>query len=1191
MTRKIQLPALACLMMVCLMAGPQLAELTESEKIADFTTECIYENEVGSVTGARFRHTGSGFVLDFMRIQSVPQAFVWVNTHPVSDQGEPHTLEHLLLGKGTKGKYVASLESMRLGSSSAFTQQLRTCYHFNTTAGTDVFYELFEAKLDAMLHPNFSDEEIRREVMNIGVTEDPMTGKKRLEEKGTVYSEMVSSFEKPWGDLYLELGRMLYGYGHPLSYSSGGYPPEIRRMIIRDIREFHASTHHLNNMGAVVAMPNDISLEDCLGEFSRILNLVEPGAVASGHPEDKLFDLPPAASGLTGTLKQVSFPHQNENEPGLMVFAWPADLELDAKSAYLMDLFLTNLASGQTSNLYRKFIDSQTRDMDVGATGIWSWRSDEPGNPVYINLNNVNRQSSSKEKMAEIRSEIQGEISRIAALPADSEELAGFNDRAKNLIIQQRRDLRDFLNSPPGFGTRGTGSGWMSHLNQLHREGGFHRSLARNDILDYADTVLDASGNIWSELLRKWKLMDNVPFGVVTLPDPEFLSRSEVDRKKRLDAFLSSLMKMYKTDNPDMTIHYYQNEYDTNTEVLESNDATIEMPQFLENPPLTLDDQLDYEVRELPGGGDLVVSFFDNITGGTAGLALNVYAVADENLLYLAGLPLFIRDIGVRRDGKILTYDEMSETLRKEILRLNAYFTANTRTERVELIVSAAGSDADETLSAISWMETILYNTNLSSDNLPRMRDAVNSGLGRLRNRSRGSEESWVDDPADAFYLQDNRHYLATNSFLTRVHLYQRLKWQLMDVPKGPDFEQMKSLLLELAELPVTLNLDSGQLDELLSQLLVEEGQYQTLPSVFEQLQALKNHIAEPADMILKDLQQNLAALPASSFRSDWSYLCRLALKDCELEPETVTAGVQKVLDDLLHVNTVRGFLICSRNEFPGYERELDRLVSRFDQNHIVNTAVAHPSLIRDNLARRGEETYRIIYAGLVNESTRAGVHINSAASASFYDYDRETLLDFLAARLYGGGGAHSMFMKTWAAGLAYSNGLRSNEYTGRLRYYAERCPDLTQTLQFVVDELENAPYDPDLAGYAVAQAFSSVRSDDRYDSRGIAMAADLADGLTPQVVRRFRENIIELGKEEDLYENLHARMEETYGKILPGLGKTGMLAEQAEYFVIGPETQLAPYERYLKSVEGDVTLHRLYPRDFWIMEDEIKTD
>nr|MBC8478890.1 hypothetical protein [FCB group bacterium] len=485
MTRKIQLPALACLMMVCLMAGPQLAELTESEKIADFTTECIYENEVGSVTGARFRHTGSGFVLDFMRIQSVPQAFVWVNTHPVSDQGEPHTLEHLLLGKGTKGKYVASLESMRLGSSSAFTQQLRTCYHFNTTAGTDVFYELFEAKLDAMLHPNFSDEEIRREVMNIGVTEDPMTGKKRLEEKGTVYSEMVSSFEKPWGDLYLELGRMLYGYGHPLSYSSGGYPPEIRRMIIRDIREFHASTHHLNNMGAVVAMPNDISLEDCLGEFSRILNLVEPGAVASGHPEDKLFDLPPAASGLTGTLKQVSFPHQNENEPGLMVFAWPADLELDAKSAYLMDLFLTNLASGQTSNLYRKFIDSQTRDMDVGATGIWSWRSDEPGNPVYINLNNVNRQSSSKEKMAEIRSEIQGEISRIAALPADSEELAGFNDRAKNLIIQQRRDLRDFLNSPPGFGTRGTGSGWMSHLNQLHREGGFHRSLARNDILDY----------------------------------------------------------------------------------------------------------------------------------------------------------------------------------------------------------------------------------------------------------------------------------------------------------------------------------------------------------------------------------------------------------------------------------------------------------------------------------------------------------------------------------------------------------------------------------------------------------------------------------------------------------------------------------------------------------------------------------
>ena len=37
-------------------------------------------------------------------------------------------------------------------------------------------------------------------------------------------------------------------------------------------------------------------------------------------------------------------------------------------------------------------------------------------------------------------------------------------------------------------------------------------------------------------------------------------------------------------------------------------------------------------------------------------------------------------------------------------------------------------------------------------------------------------------------------------------------------------------------------------------------------------------------------------------------------------------------------------------------------------------------------------------------------------------------------------------------------------------------------------------------------------------------------------------------------------------------------------YFVIGPEKQIAAYQDYLKSaVAKDATVHRLYPRDFWL--------
>ena len=193
----------------------RLSNLKNHQQVVDFTVEAVYEVDNQNPLGARFRHNQSGFVLDLLRIQSVPQAFMWVNSHPVSDRGEPHTLEHLLLGKDTKGRYVASLEEMSLGNSSAFTAQLRTCYHFHTSAGSSVFFNLFQTKLDAMLHPNFSDEEIRREVRNMGITNDPVDGSLSLEEKGTVYNEMVSSFERRWGNLYFELGKMIYGHDHP----------------------------------------------------------------------------------------------------------------------------------------------------------------------------------------------------------------------------------------------------------------------------------------------------------------------------------------------------------------------------------------------------------------------------------------------------------------------------------------------------------------------------------------------------------------------------------------------------------------------------------------------------------------------------------------------------------------------------------------------------------------------------------------------------------------------------------------------------------------------------------------------------------------------------------------------------------------------------------------------------------------
>jgi Zn-dependent M16 (insulinase) family peptidase len=108
---------------------------------------------------------------------------IWVTTYPTSNMGEPHTQEHLLLGKGNKGATVGSLDEMWLVTMNAFTQQERTCYEFSTDAGPEVFYQYFEKYLDALLHPGYTDEEVHREVRNFGVAGNPKDGTLHLEEK------------------------------------------------------------------------------------------------------------------------------------------------------------------------------------------------------------------------------------------------------------------------------------------------------------------------------------------------------------------------------------------------------------------------------------------------------------------------------------------------------------------------------------------------------------------------------------------------------------------------------------------------------------------------------------------------------------------------------------------------------------------------------------------------------------------------------------------------------------------------------------------------------------------------------------------------------------------------------------------------------------------------------------------------
>ncbi|HZS45938.1 MAG TPA: hypothetical protein VFC63_12615, partial [Blastocatellia bacterium] len=165
-----------------------------------------------------------------------------------------------------------------------------------------------------------------------------------------------------------------------------------------------------------------------------------------------------------------------------------------------------------------------------------------------------------------------------------------------------------------------------------------------------------------------------------------------------------------------------------------------------------------------------------------------------------------------------------------------------------------------------------------------------------------------------------------------------------------------------------------------------------------------------------------------------------------------------------------------------------------------------------------------------------------------------------------------------------------SSPNAGVVSYYAERTPELPQTLKFVIDVIKKGNHDPALVEYAIALVFGEGRAAGDYEARGETMASDLADGWTPEIEKQFYQAVLDIRKTPNLADELFKRMDGVYERVLPGYSPDYKPVPGTSNFVIGPERQMDLYQAYLKSAVGTgAQLYRLYPRDFWMVIDPDK--
>ncbi|MDF1544192.1 MAG: hypothetical protein P1R58_03715, partial [bacterium] len=808
--------------------------------------------------------------------------------------------------------------------------------------------------------------------------------------------------------------------------------------------------------------------------------------------------------------------------------------------------------------------------------------SDDLNVSVYFGMTGIKNEAITEPMLNEIRELIIDELALVHDYTDGSPELLAFNDRIKSVLVQNRKQMEDNLNSPPMFGFRGGPAGrWVNLLMEVESRPGFRKSLVLKDDFAFAEESLTRQNNIWRDYIDSWNLLLQKPYLVGAGPSSEMLDKAAQEKEARLAAYVDEYKSRFETDDAQFAVARYKESFDAKTAELEALKSGDQLPDFVNDPPLTLDEQLQYEQLMLPNNIPLLASTFDNMTSATLSIYMRMDVVPESLLVYLPLLPRVLTDIGVVVNDEVIPFEKMNERLRREVLRLSAGYSAGMQRDRIELTVTGKGGNLDELKNAIGWMNASLYSPYLSKENILRIRDIVDQSILSYRNRTKGSEEGWVNDPADAYRYQSNPLYLATNSFLTEQQLMQRMKWMLTDPLTGSDAESGNRFLSILAS--SGSDLDRQALSELLTALETEQS---TAPS--ELLAAISQLSATGRATIMEVLKQFKATIPDipdANLADDFAYLCNQTASDLNRQPETVLNSLKHILGLVQKTDNVRMSLVSNSADREAALPVVESLLSGLDsKSQSVRENYASLDRIVQRVRSRHEGIEKPVYTGLVFDGTRNGTMIFTAQNTGEFDTSDSAVLKSLAGKLYTGYGPHGLFMKTWAAGLAYSNGYRYYENTGYARYYAERCPDVAETMKFVVNELKNAEHDPGLKDYAVAQIFRSSRAPSSYESRGAAMASDITDGFTPDIVRKYRKRILQERDVEGVYDIIHDRMEDAYGSVLIGYGKPLAESQDGVFFLIGPEAQFESMEEYIKQTEGEQPIYRLYPRDYWLV-------
>lgn len=882
----------------------------------------------------------------------MPQISVNFRTLPSDHRGAPHTLEHLLLGKGAAGRKLNTLMPMRMGSYTAGTYTERTNYQFSSAAGPAEFYELLGTFLDALVRPDFTEEEARREVAHIAVVEED--GRPRLEEKGTVYTEMVARTERADYPLWDQLQRAVYGAGHPLAFNSGGEPAEIWRLKPADIRAFHAAHYRLDgNMQLAAALPSGWDAADFLARLNSEILRLEPRGAARAYA-----GLPPPAPAATREIQLGRYPSDGTPTPQDALMAWAPYPAITGADKMRLQYALSVLGGGETSYLYRDLVDQKTRKLEPGPTGVYAGANVLPVPYVTLSVSGLPPASINAAQLGRLRDVVMDRVRWLHALKPGSPELAETAEKARSQIRAGRRSTLKSMEGPPMFGERSTGDGWNQYLDELALEPDFVKTLGEGALLDELLADLDAGRNPWAPVLERAGLLEP-PYVSAVLPDAALLQAQKAAKLKRLAAAAAGLASAYGLPEAQ-ALARYRAEAASATAVLAQLESAAARPSFLREPPLELD-SLDWSESRLPSGPRLVTTRFQTpFTDIRVTFDLSGIAAGDRELLPL--LASAVGSVGVTtRAGERLDYIKTGERQMTELYGAGVGADVSARSGRAGLTFAGFASSPEEVDRSVEWLENYLLRPNLTLDSRGRLIDVLRGSIQGLRGLFEQDEETWVSGAVAAYKYQDKPLYMHLSSPFTTLRHLNRLRWRLAE-PAPEELAVLRATMTAVAAAAGAA--ERSAVEQLLAGVDGEPGEY---------------------------LRWEFSHLPENSWRGDLRELSADFLADVGRSTETIHR-LQDLASKVLVRAGARVHLNGSAANIARAVPLVDALLARLPAGKAAG-APPRGALVTDRLRARYPGLERPAHVALVNNSGKTGTVSVWTPASDYRTRGREELL------------------------------------------------------------------------------------------------------------------------------------------------------------------------------------------------------